>query len=93
VAPASRLLIVDEPTRGVDVAAKAAIHGIIDELARSGIAIILISSELPEVINLSTRILIMRNGRIAGELTREEATQERVLRLMAGVDALASTPI
>jgi ABC-type sugar transport system ATPase subunit len=89
----SRLLIVDEPTRGVDVAAKAAIHGIIDELARGGIAIILISSELPEVINLSTRILVMRNGRIAGELTREEATQERVLRLMAGVDALAPTPI
>jgi ABC-type sugar transport system ATPase subunit len=87
----SRVLIVDEPTRGVDVAAKAAIHQIIDELARSGMGIILISSELPEVINLSTRLLIMRQGRIAGEVPREHATQERVLRLMAGVDELSST--
>jgi ABC-type sugar transport system ATPase subunit len=85
----SRVLIVDEPTRGVDIAAKAAIHAIIDELARSGMGIILISSELPEVINLSTRILIMRHGRVAGEVARAEATQERVLRVMAGVEAPA----
>jgi ABC-type sugar transport system ATPase subunit len=83
----SRVLIVDEPTRGVDVAAKVAIHGIIDELARGGMGIILISSELPEVINLSTRILVMRQGRLAGEIAREQATQERVLRLMAGVES------
>jgi ABC-type sugar transport system ATPase subunit len=80
-----RILIIDEPTRGVDVGAKAAIHAIIDDLARRGIAIILISSELPEVINLATRILIMRGGRIAGEVPRESADQETVLRLMAGV--------
>lgn len=85
LARGGRLLIVDEPTRGVDVGAKAAIHELIDELARSGLAVILISSELPEVINLSTRILVMREGRIAGELSRTEATQDSVLRLMTGV--------
>ena len=80
-----RILIVDEPTRGVDVGAKAAIHGIIDDLARKGIAIVLISSELPEVINLATRVLVMRNGRLVADVPRERATQESLLRLMAGV--------
>ncbi len=80
-----KLLIVDEPTRGVDVGAKAAIHQLLDELARSGVAIMLISSELPEVLNLSSRILIMREGRLVGELPRAQATQENALRLMAGV--------
>jgi ABC-type sugar transport system ATPase subunit len=80
-----RILIVDEPTRGVDVGAKAAIHAMIDDLARRGIAIILISSELPEVMNLASRILILRGGRIAGEVARESAEQATVLRLMAGV--------
>jgi ABC-type sugar transport system ATPase subunit len=82
-----KLLIIDEPTRGVDVGAKAAIHGIIDELAREGIAIWLISSELPEVINLSTRVLVMRNGRVAAEVPREAASQEHLMRLMAGAGA------
>jgi ABC-type sugar transport system ATPase subunit len=85
LARGGKLLIVDEPTRGVDVGAKAAIHGLIDDLAGKGLAVILISSELPEVINLSTRILVMRDGSIAGELSREKASQEAVLRLMAGV--------
>jgi ABC-type sugar transport system ATPase subunit len=83
----SRILILDEPTRGVDVGAKAEIHALIDELAASGNAVILISSELPEVLNLSTRILVLREGRIAGELTREKATQYAVMRLMAGIAA------
>jgi ABC-type sugar transport system ATPase subunit len=85
LARGGRLLIVDEPTRGVDVGAKAAIHQLIDELARDGLAVILISSELPEVINLSTRILVMREGRIAGELARADFSQDAVLRLMTGV--------
>lgn len=80
-----RILILDEPTRGVDVGAKAEIHSLIDQLARDGTAILLISSELPEVINLSTRILVLRNGRIVSELTREEANQEIIMRLMAGI--------
>jgi ABC-type sugar transport system ATPase subunit len=79
------LLIADEPTRGVDVGAKAALHELLDELAGKGVAVLLISSELPEVINLSTRILVLREGRIAGEISRVEATQERVLRMMAAV--------
>jgi ABC-type sugar transport system ATPase subunit len=86
LARGARLLILDEPTRGVDVGAKAAIHRLIDELARQGAGIMLISSELPEVLNLSTRILVMRQGRIVGELSRDQADQETVLRLMAGVD-------
>jgi len=82
----TKLFIADEPTRGVDIAAKAALHQLIDELARSGVAVLLISSELPEVINLSTRILVLREGRIVGEVPRSEATQERLLHLMAGTD-------
>ena len=81
------VLILDEPTRGVDVGAKAEIHGLIDELAAAGNGIILISSEMPEVLNLSTRILVFRAGRIVGELSRAEATQEALMRLMAGVAA------
>jgi ABC-type sugar transport system ATPase subunit len=82
-----RVLIVDEPTRGVDVGAKAEIHGLIDELANKGNGVLLISSELPEVINLSTRILILRNGQIVSELPRSQATQETLMRLMAGIAA------
>ncbi len=84
-----RILIVDEPTRGVDVGAKAAIHRILDELAASGIAIVMISSELPELINLSTRILVMREGRLIAEVPKVQATQDHILRLMSGVDAAA----
>ena len=85
LARGGKVLIVDEPTRGVDVGAKAAIHALINLLAQQGLAVMLISSELPEVINLSTRIIVMRDGQIAGELSREDASQEAVLRLMAGV--------
>jgi len=81
------ILILDEPTRGVDVGAKAEIHALIDELAAAGNGIILISSEMPEVLNLSTRILVFRAGRVVGELSRAEATQEALMRLMAGVAA------
>ena len=79
------ILLIDEPTRGVDVGAKAEIHALIDELAREGTAILLISSELPEVLNLSTRIIVLREGRQMGELSRKEATQDALMRLMAGV--------
>ncbi|MFL5578810.1 MAG: sugar ABC transporter ATP-binding protein [Gemmatimonadaceae bacterium] len=85
LAAQSRILILDEPTRGVDVGAKAEMHALIDELATRGSAVLLISSELPEVIALSSRILVLRNGRVAGELPREHATQDALLRLMAGL--------
>ena len=81
----SVLLALDEPTRGVDVGAKAEIHALIDQLAADGNAVILISSELPEVLHLSTRVLVLREGRIAGELSREAANQAAVMRLMAGL--------
>jgi len=76
-----KVLILDEPTRGVDVGAKAEVHILIDKLAQEGIGIILISSELPEVLNMSDRILVMAEGEIVGALSRQEATQERVLEL------------
>ena len=84
------ILIVDEPTRGVDVGAKAEIHRLLDELACQGLALLVISSELPEVMNLSRRILVMREGGIAGELQREEFSQLNLMRLMAGVEAKAA---
>ena len=71
----ARILILDEPTRGVDVGAKAEIHALIGELAARGAAILVISSELPEVISLSERIVVLREGRVAGELSRQEATR------------------
>jgi ABC-type sugar transport system ATPase subunit len=76
-----RLLILDEPTRGVDVGAKAEIYKLIRKLAGGGMAVLMISSDLPEVLLLSDRILVMRGGRISGELHRREATQEKVLAL------------
>jgi ABC-type sugar transport system ATPase subunit len=82
-----RVLILDEPTRGVDVGAKAEIHALIDRLAADGKAVLLISSELPEVLNLSRRVIVMADGRVTGELPRERATPENVMRLMANVRA------
>ena len=78
------VLMLDEPTRGVDVGAKAEIHRLIDELASAGQAVLMISSELPEILHLSTRILVMRHGRVAGLLSRAEATHEKIMQLMAG---------
>ncbi len=82
---ASDLLILDEPTRGVDVGAKAELHQWIHQRASEGAAILLISSELPELLALSTRILVLREGQLRGELSRAEATQAALLRLMAGL--------
>jgi rhamnose transport system ATP-binding protein len=79
-----RLLILDEPTRGIDVGAKAEVHQIIDELAQQGMGIIMISSDLPEVLAMSDRILVMREGRQMTILDRREATQERVMTAAMG---------
>lgn len=75
------ILILDEPTRGIDVGAKAEIHRIMSNLAREGVAIIMISSELPEILGMSDRIIVMHEGRITGELSREEASQEKIMTL------------
>ncbi|RWO99135.1 MAG: sugar ABC transporter ATP-binding protein [Mesorhizobium sp.] len=78
-----KVLIVDEPTRGVDVGAKAEVHQILVQLAARGIAIMMISSELPEVLAVSDRIVTMRRGRITGEMPGIEATEEKLMELMA----------
>ena len=81
-----RILIVDEPTRGIDVGAKAEVHALLSRLAGQGVAILMISSELPEILGMSDRILVMREGRLAGELTRSEATQETIMSMATGVE-------
>lgn len=80
-----KILIVDEPTRGVDVGAKSEIHQLLDQLACQGTAILLISSELPELMNLSRRIIVLREGAQMGELQREAFSQPALMRLMAGL--------
>jgi rhamnose transport system ATP-binding protein len=73
------LLIVDEPTRGIDVATKAEVHRLINQAASEGKAVLMISSELPEVLGMADRIIVMREGRQVAELSRKEATQEKVI--------------
>ncbi|MDI6826936.1 MAG: sugar ABC transporter ATP-binding protein [Armatimonadota bacterium] len=80
----SRVLIFDEPTRGIDVGSKVEIYQLMNRLVANGAAIIMISSELPEILGMSDRILVMHEGRIAGELSREEATQEKIMHLATG---------
>jgi rhamnose transport system ATP-binding protein len=79
-----QVLILDEPTRGIDVGAKADVHRFIDDLAQSGMAIILISSDLPEILAMSDRILVMREGSVRGIFDSDEATQERVMTAAVG---------
>ncbi len=78
-----RILILDEPTRGIDVGAKAEIHRFVTELARQGVAVVMISSEMPEVLGMSDRVMVMHEGRVTGFLDRAEATQVRVMELAA----------
>ncbi|HEY9316953.1 MAG TPA: sugar ABC transporter ATP-binding protein [Achromobacter sp.] len=81
------VLLMDEPTRGVDVGAKSEIHHILRDLASQGVGVIVISSELPEIIGLCDRALVIRDGRLAGELAASEMTEERLLRLASGLSA------
>ncbi len=73
------VLMIDEPTRGIDVGAKAEIHRLMSGLAKEGKAILMVSSEMPEILGMSDRVLVMAGGRITGEFSREEVTQEKVL--------------
>jgi len=79
-----RVLIFDEPTKGIDIGAKVEVYRVINELAGAGVAIVLISSEMPEVLAMSDRIMVMRQGRIAGFVNAREATQERLFALAVG---------
>ena len=75
-----RILILDEPTRGIDIGAKTEIYAIMNELAKNGVSIIMVSSELPEIIGMSDRVIVMRSGEISGELERSEATQVNIMK-------------
>jgi len=91
LATTPKVLIVDEPTRGVDVAAKAGIYTLLSQLASQGMGILMISSELPEILAMSDRIMVMHQGRITGELPASTATQERIMRLATGQQELTAT--
>ncbi len=79
-----KVLILDEPTRGVDVGAKREIYTLMNELTERGVAIIMVSSELPEILGMSDRIIVIHEGRISGEIDAREATQERIMTLATG---------
>jgi rhamnose transport system ATP-binding protein len=85
LATAPRVLIIDEPTRGIDVGAKAEIHLLLRRLAENGVAILMITSDLPELLTLSDRLLVMARGRLVAELSREEADEEKIMTCAAGV--------
>jgi rhamnose transport system ATP-binding protein len=91
LASGPRVLILDEPTRGIDIGAKVEVHRLIAELAAKGLAIILISSDLPEVLAMSDRIIVLHEGRITAEIARADATQERVMFAATGSIAAGTT--
>src|SRR5262249_52324732 len=84
LATAPAVVIMDEPTRGIDVGAKFEIYQLMRQLTDRGVAILMISSELTEILGMSDRILVMNEGRIAGELSREEASEARIIELATG---------
>ena len=84
LASQASVYLFDEPTRGIDVGAKYEIYTLMNQLVEQGNAVIMISSELPEILGMSDRILVMSQGRIAGELSREEADQDTIMRLASG---------
>jgi len=81
-----KLLIIDEPTRGIDVGTKAEVHRILDELVTGGLAVVMISSELPEVLGMADRVLVLREGRLTAELTRAQADENTIMRAATGQD-------
>jgi ribose transport system ATP-binding protein len=86
LASRSKILIFDEPTRGIDVGAKVEVYNLMNSLVQNGVAVVMVSSEMPELLGMSDRILVMHKGRIAAELSRHEATQEKVLAAAMGAD-------
>jgi ABC-type sugar transport system ATPase subunit len=80
----ARIIVADEPTRGIDVGAKAEIYELLRRLADQGKVVLLISTELPEILAISDRIVVMHEGRVVGELSRSDATEERVMAMAAG---------
>jgi ABC-type sugar transport system ATPase subunit len=87
-----KVLILDEPTRGIDVGAKAEVHAIMAQLAEQGVGILMISSELPEVLAMSDRVLVMHEGRLTGEFSHEDATEEKVMMAATGTEVDPQAP-
>ena len=85
-----RVIILDEPTKGIDIGSKAAVHEFMGELAAQGLAVIMVSSELPEIMGMSDRVIVMREGRIVGEFDRAEMSSERLVRAAAGIAEAAA---
>jgi ribose transport system ATP-binding protein len=86
LASRSKILIFDEPTRGIDVGAKVEVYNLMNSLVESGVAVIMVSSEMPELLGMSDRILVMHEGRLTAELSREEATEEKILAAAMGAE-------
>jgi len=86
-----QVLIVDEPTRGIDVATKSEVHRLLVQLAEEGVAMLMISSELPEVLRVADRVLVMREGRLVAEFSQEDATQESIVAAGTGQESLTSS--
>ncbi|MFN3275690.1 MAG: sugar ABC transporter ATP-binding protein [Paracoccus sp. (in: a-proteobacteria)] len=85
-----RIIILDEPTKGIDIGSKAAVHDFMSELAAQGLAVIMVSSEIPEVLGMSDRIIVMREGRIAGEFAGPQMTPENLIRAAVGIERAAA---
>lgn len=85
-----RIIILDEPTKGIDIGSKAAVHDFMSELAAQGLAVIMVSSEIPEVLGMSDRVIVMREGRIAAEFTGEDMTPENLVRAAVGIEGAAA---
>ncbi|MEH6727658.1 MAG: sugar ABC transporter ATP-binding protein [Hyphomicrobiales bacterium] len=85
-----RVIILDEPTKGIDIGSKAAVHEFMGELASNGLAVIMVSSELPEILGMSDRVIVMRDGRLAGEFDRDTMTAEALVRAAAGIGEVAA---
>ena len=85
------MIILDEPTKGIDIGSKAAVHEFMAELATQGLSVIMVSSEIPEVIGMSDRVIVMRDGRIAAELDGDALTPETLVRHAAGISSTAES--
>ncbi len=79
------MIILDEPTKGIDIGSKAAVHDFMSELAAQGLSVIMVSSEIPEIIGMSDRVIVMRDGRITAELSKDQLPPETLVRHAAGI--------